>query len=122
MNLDSNVKNNLFFKQAFYLLQVKFRARLKERQGHIEIATIVSELILQGVKTRLSQLTGGALVSRMLDNILTDLLHREKTRMASDISAALKTRLNSQLKNYNLGLSLQFLQNSDKYIRRGSLY
>ena len=78
--------------------------------------------MLQGVKTRLSQLPGGALVSRLLDNILTELLHREKTRLASILSASLKTMLNNELKNLNLGLSLHLLQTSDKYIRRGSLY
>lgn len=107
----------------FYcVLQVTLRAKLKECRGRLEVRDLTSDLILEGVRCRLAQMTGGALVSKVLNSLLTDLLRRERPRLAHELSAALKTLLNNELKNFNLGVSLQLLQTSDRLMRRGSLY
>ncbi|XP_064096879.1 uncharacterized protein LOC135208523 isoform X3 [Macrobrachium nipponense] len=93
--------------------QVTLRARLKECRGRLEVRELNSDLILEGVRCRLSQMTGGALVSKVLNSLLTDLLRRERHRLAQDLSAVLKTLLNNELKNFNLGVSLQLLRTSD---------
>lgn len=67
-------------------------------------------------------MTGGAMVSKILNPILTDNLERESNRVAASINLILKTALNNELKNYNLGVSLQLLRTSDKLMRRASLY
>lgn len=102
--------------------QVTLRARLKECRGRLEVRELNSDLILEGVRCRLTHMTGGALVSKVLNSLLTDHLKRERHRLAHDLSAVLKTLLNNELKNFNLGVSLQLLRTSDKYMRRGSLY
>ncbi|XP_027224379.1 uncharacterized protein [Penaeus vannamei] len=102
--------------------KVTLRAKLKECRGRLEVRDLTSDLILEGVRCRLAQMTGGALVSKVLNSLLTDLLRRERPRLAHELSAALKTLLNNELKNFNLGVSLQLLQTSDRLMRRGSLY
>ncbi|KAK8740881.1 hypothetical protein OTU49_002745, partial [Cherax quadricarinatus] len=94
--------------------KVTLRVKLKECQGRLEVRDLTSELILESVRCRLSHMTGGALVSKVLNTLLSDLLRREKQRLAQDLSLALKTLLNNELKNFNLGVSLQLLRTSDK--------
>ncbi|XP_071519027.1 uncharacterized protein [Panulirus ornatus] len=102
--------------------KVTLRFKFKECRGRLEVKDLTSELILESVRCRLSQMTGGAMVSKVLNSILTDTLRAERERLANDISLILKTLLNNELKNFNLGVSLQLLRTSDKYMRRGSLY
>ncbi|KAG7163103.1 uncharacterized protein LOC121873255 [Homarus americanus] len=102
--------------------KVTLRVKLKECRGRLEVRDLTSDLILESVRCRLSQMTGGALVSRFLNSVLTDVLRQERQRLAHDLSVVLKTLLNKELGNFNLGVSLQLLRTSDKFMRRGSLY
>lgn len=104
------------------LFQVTLRVKLKECRGRLEVRDVTSELVLESVRCRLSQMTCGAVVSKVLNSILTDTLREERQRIAHYLSLNLKTLLDNELKNINLGVSFQLLRTSDKYMRRGSLY
>ncbi|KAK3866216.1 hypothetical protein Pcinc_028241 [Petrolisthes cinctipes] len=102
--------------------RVTLRAKLKEYRGRLEVRDMNTEVVFEGVRCHLAQMTGGAMVSKILNPILTDNLERERHKVASSINLILKTALNNELKNYNLGVSLQLLRTSDKLMRRASLY
>ncbi|KAL7642697.1 UNVERIFIED_CONTAM: hypothetical protein RMT77_007262 [Armadillidium vulgare] len=102
--------------------QVRLRARLHEVRGHLLVLNLKSELDIHGVKTYLRNLPCSSLVSRMLDNVLSETLHREKARLSQELSSSLKELLNNELRNFNLGVPVQILKTGDKLMRRSSSY
>ena len=53
--------------------------------------------------------------------MLEDMLRSELPRLEAELDGALKSLLNTEFSNYNVGMSLQLLRTSDKLVRRGSL-
>ncbi|KAF2368501.1 hemolymph juvenile hormone binding, partial [Trinorchestia longiramus] len=101
--------------------QVRIRVGLRVVRGRLEVRNVSTRLEISGVKTKLTNLPASGLLARILDEVLEDLLKQELPRLEVEINAALKSLLNTEFSNYNVGMSLQILRTSDKLMRRGSI-
>jgi hypothetical protein len=78
-------------------------------------------LEISGLKTKLTNLPASGILARILNEVLGDLLREELPRLEVEIDGALRSLLNTEFSNYNVGMSLQILRTSDKLMRRGSI-
>ncbi|KAG0721924.1 hypothetical protein GWK47_045455 [Chionoecetes opilio] len=95
--------------------------KLKTCRGRLEVGRLRSELVVGDVHLSLSHMTGGALVSKYITSHLANQIRTHWQQHEPELSLVLKKHLNDELKNISL-VSLQLLQSTDKYMRRGSLY
>ncbi|XP_050715518.1 uncharacterized protein LOC126998138 [Eriocheir sinensis] len=95
--------------------------KLKTCRGRLEVGRLSSELVVGDVHLNLSHMPGGALVSKYINSHLANQIRTHWQQHEPELSLVLKKHLNDELKNFNL-MSLQLLQSTDKYMRRGSLY
>lgn len=90
-------------------------------RGRLEVRTVSTRLEILGVKTRVPNLPASALLGRLLDAMLEDVLRAVLPRLEVELDGALKSLLNTEFSNYNVGMSLELLRTSDKLMRRGSI-
>ncbi|MPC51756.1 hypothetical protein E2C01_045609 [Portunus trituberculatus] len=95
--------------------------KLKTCRGRLEVGQLRSELVVGDVHLDLSHMTGGSLVSKYVSSHLANQIRTHWQQHEPELSMVLKKHLNDELKNVSL-MSLQLLQSTDKYMRRGSLY
>lgn len=103
------------------LLQITLWIKLRTCRGRLEVGQLRSELVVGDVHLSLSNMTGGALVSKYINSHLANQIRTHWQQHETELSMVLKKHLNDELKNVSL-MSLQLLQSTDKYMRRGSLY
>ncbi|XP_018022364.1 uncharacterized protein LOC108678454 [Hyalella azteca] len=101
--------------------QVRIKVRLRVVKGRLEVRNVSTSLEISGLKTKLTNLPASGILARILNEVLGDLLREELPRLEVEIDGALRSLLNTEFSNYNVGMSLQILRTSDKLMRRGSI-